>query len=418
MDADSISLIIALIVLLLFSAFFSGAETSFSTYNKSRMKTYSAAGKKRADLALRLSDDYNTLISTLLVGNNIANIAASSFATVLFTKHFGSSGVAISTVVMTLVVLVFGEITPKNVAKDFPEKFAMVASPFVNVLRVLFWPINFIFSLWKKLIGLVIKKNTDPSLTEEELITMIEEAESDGSIDEQEGELIRSAIEFNDVEVENILTPRVDIVAVCENADIDEISEAFRTHRFSRLPVYDDSIDHIIGIMHEKDFNAMLYDKKSDIKEILHDVVYVPEKMKISKLLRVLQEAKVHMAIVVDEFGGTSGIVTLEDVLEGLVGEIWDEHDEVSDDFKKISDNEYIVLCKASYDEFREMFSIEDESDESATVGGWVLDKIGKIPEEGFEFDYENLHVKVISVENRRISEIRVTIKEAENENE
>ena len=286
----------------------------------------------------------------------------------------------------------------------------MRSAPILKVLNIVFAPINFLFSLWKKLIKKLFDTEPDQSMTEEELITIIDEAEEDGSFDEQESELIRSAIEFNDVDVEDILTPRVDIIAVSEETPLDEIAEIFRKQRFSRLPVYRDSIDNVVGVLHEKDFNNMIYEKKSDISEICHNVVFVPEKMKTSKLLRTFQKSKVHMAIVVDEFGGTAGIVTLEDVLEGLVGEIWDEHDEVIEECRKVGDNTYMISCGANFDTVSETLGFSDEENESATIGGWVQKELGKIPDVGDSFTYENLNVEVTKTENRRAIEVRVVI--------
>ena len=408
---DSWGPIFWLVMLILLSAFFSGSEMSFASLSKSKLKIMAQDGKKGARTALSLADRFDTLLSTLLVGNNIVNIAASSIATTFFMKHVSEEyGSVISTAVMTVLILIFGEITPKTLAKDSPEKTAMRSAPILKILNYVFFPINFLFSLWKKLITKVFHAESDQSITEEELITIIDEAQEGGSLDEQESELIRSAIEFNDVDVQDILTPRVDIIAVSEDAPIDEIAEVFRKQRFSRLPIYRDSIDNIIGVLHEKDFNNMIYEKKSDISEIFHNVVFVPEKMKTSKLLRTLQKSKVHMAIVVDEFGGTAGIVTLEDVLEGLVGEIWDEHDEVIEDCRKAGDNVYMVSCGANFDTVCETLGFTDDENESATLGGWVQKELGKIPEVGDSFTYENLSVEVTKTENRRALEVRVEI--------
>ncbi|MBE6571456.1 MAG: HlyC/CorC family transporter [Ruminococcaceae bacterium] len=413
---DSWGPILWLVVLVFLSAFFSGSEMSFASLSKSKLKIMAQDGKKGARTALSLADKFDTLLSTLLVGNNIVNIAASSIATALFLEISPVYGSVLSTAVMTVVILIFGEITPKTLAKDSPEKTALRAAPVLKILNIIFFPINFIFSMWKKLINKVFKTESDQSITEEELITIIDEAEEGGSLDEQESELIRSAIEFNDVDVEDILTPRVDIVAIPEDAPIDEIAGIFRSQRFSRIPVYRDSIDNVIGVLHEKDFNNMVYEKKSDISEIFHNVVFVPEKMKTSKLLRTFQKSKVHMAIVVDEFGGTAGIVTLEDVLEGLVGEIWDEHDEVIEECRKAGDNIYMISCGANFDTVSETLGFTDDENESATVGGWVQKELGKIPEVGDSFTYENLAVEVTKTENRRAIEIKVTITPDEDE--
>lgn len=414
MDVD----VLWLIILIALSAFFSGSEMAFASSSKSKLKTMVQDGKKGAKTALKLAERFDSLLSTLLVGNNIVNIAASSIATVYFTRLFDKKGPAVATAVMTVLILIFGEISPKTLAKDSPEKTALRSAPVLNVLNYIFAPVNFLFAQWKKLVKLVFKTESDQSITEEELITIIAEAEEEGSIDEQESELIRSAIEFNDGGVGSILTPRVDIVAVPETATVDEISEIFRTQRFSRIPVYRDSLDDIIGILHEKDFNSMVYEKKSDITQILHSVVYVPEKMKTTKLLRTFQKSKVHMAIAVDEFGGTAGIVTLEDVLEGLVGEIWDEHDEVVEECRKVGDNVYLIACGAQFDTVADTLGFTDEENDSTSIGGWVQKELGKIAEPGDTFTYENLFVEVTKTENRRALEIRVTVNTPENDGE
>lgn len=411
MDGD----VLWLVVLVILSAFFSGSEMSFSSLSKSKIKTLAQDGNKSAKIAFSLSERFDSLLSTLLVGNNIVNIAASSIATVFFSRLLGNTnGPLAATVVMTLVILIFGEITPKTLAKENAEKFAMRFAPVLQFLNVVFTPVNFLFSMWKKLVRKIFKTEQDNSITEEELITIIDEAEEVGSLDQQESELIRSAIEFNDVDVEDILTPRVDIVAVPEDADVDTIAEIFRSQRFSRLPVYRDTIDNIIGLLHEKDFNTMIFEHKSDISQILHSVVFVPEKMKTSKLLRTFQKSKVHMAIAVDEFGGTAGIVTLEDVLEGLVGEIWDEHDEVIEECRKVGDNVYLISCGAQFDSVADTLGFTDEDNASATIGGWVQKELGKIPEVGDRFTFANLSVEVTKTEHRRALEIRVTVSEPE----
>ena len=408
-----------LILLILLSAFFSGSEMSFASLSKTKLKTMAQDGNKSAKTALSLSEKFDSLLSTLLVGNNIVNIAASSIATVYFSSLIGQEyGPVAATVIMTVVILIFGEITPKTLANDHPEKTAIRYARALKVLNTAFAPINFLFSQWKKLVNKIFKGENDQSITEEELITIIDEAEEVGSLDEQESELIRSAIEFNDVAVEDILTPRVDIVAISEDEAIEDIADIFRNQRFSRLPVYRDSIDNIIGLLHEKDFNNMIYEKKSDISEILHSVVYVPEKMKTSKLLRTFQESKVHMAIVVDEFGGTAGIVTLEDVLEGLVGEIWDEHDEVIEECRKVGDNVYLISCGAQFDSVAEILGFTDDENDSATIGGWVQKELNKIPEAGDSFTYDNLYIEVTKTEHRRAIEIKVTVTEPEDDSE
>ncbi len=403
-----------LIILVAMSAFFSGTETAFTSFNKNRMKTLAQDGNKRAKAVLAIADRYEVFLSTILVGNNIVNITATTISGIMFAnlmKDNAELAPTVSTVVMTVVVLLMGEITPKTLAKDFAEKYAMATYGIVNFFIITLAPITFIFSLWKKLLGVIFNVEVVDTVTEDEILTMVEEAESDGEIDEHESELIKNAIEFNDLEVAAVLTPRVDIVAISTDTTIEEIKEIYRTSGFSRLPVFNESVDNIVGVMHEKDFNKMLHKGGNNISEIVHGVICITEGMKISKLLREFQSAKTHMAVVVDEFGGTAGIVTLEDVLEGLVGEIWDEHDEVVELVKQIDDVTYIVNCSAALVDISDICCFSDEELEAnATVNGFILDNISKVPEVGDIFDYENFTFEVIKVDGRRAEEVKLTV--------
>lgn len=410
MDGDNLGQIIFLVILIMFSAFFSATETAFSSINKIRMKNMANNGDKKAAAVLELNEKYDKLISTILIGNNIVNITASSVATVLFLVYFPKNGATISTVVMTIVVLIFGEITPKSIAKDFPEKFAMAVVPFVKVLCIILSPINFVFSSWKNLISKVFKNDENRGLTEEELLTMVEEAQDDGGINDEEGELIRNAIEFNDIQVSDVHTPRVDVVAIDENDSREEIDRVFCESNFTRLPVYKDTIDNIIGVINQKDFyNSNKF--KGNIKDIMSKPLYVIPNMKISELLQKLQTNKTHIAVITDEYGGTVGIVTLEDILEELVGEIWDEHDEIVEDFIKTGENEYRVLGSADLDDFFDLFDMKNEF-ESSTVGGWITEEMNRFPKVGDSFVYKQLTVTVTKANSRRIYEADVKVDE------
>ncbi len=412
--------IAVLVVLIMLSAFFSGTETAFTSFNRTRMKTLAQDGNRKAKAVMDVDDNYTKFISTMLVGNNIVNITATTISTLVFTKFLkGDAGLAatVSTIVMTVVVLIFGEITPKNLAKDFAEGYTMATVGLVKFIMLILTPITAVFSLWRMLLGFIFKSEETASITEDEIITMIDEAQEEGGIDEHEGDLIRSAIEFNDLEVSAILTPRVDIVAISADDEISEIQETFRTNGFSRLPVYEETIDNIIGVIHEKDFNRMLYDGKSDIKNIIHEVLCITEGMKISKLLREFQAAKAHMAVVVDEYGGTAGLVTMEDVLEGLVGDIWDEHDEVIENIIPVEMPEdaeeqvYLINCGMPLNDLTDIHEFDDDVlEDNATVNGWVLDSLGKVPEVGDSFDYKNLSVEVTQIDGRRATEIKLTV--------
>ncbi|MBQ9980573.1 MAG: HlyC/CorC family transporter [Oscillospiraceae bacterium] len=410
MDSDSIRQIIIIIILICLSAFFSATETSFSSMNKARIKTMAQEGNRRAALALKMADNFDRFLSTTLIGNNIVNICASTIATVFFIKICAnaSKGTTVATIVMTAALLIFGEISPKSIAKDRPEKFAMAVAPVVNVLMIILTPINWLFFLWKKLLSKIFKSEGDRGITEEELITIVEEAESEGGIDAEESELIRSAIEFGDLEAKDILTPRVDVVAVRMGSSRDEIEEIFSESEYSRLPVYDENIDNIIGLINQKDFYNPENEDKS-VSELVSPAVFVVPSMKISKILAILKKSKSHMAVVTDEFGGTEGIVTMEDILEELVGEIWDEHDEIIEEFEKLGENEYRILCSANIDKMFELFELNIEV-EAPTVGGWVIEELGKIPKVGDEFTYENLYVRVTKSDPRRVLEVKVSL--------
>ena len=409
LDPASISMIAALVILVILSAFFSATETAFTSLNRIRLKSRADSGNKRSALTLRIAEDYDKLLSTNLIGNNIVNISASTVGTVLFTKLFLDYGPLVSTVVLTVVILVFGEISPKSMAKENAEAFAMFAAPIMRVLMTVLAPVNYLFAQWKKLLSRIFRKSEDEGITEEELITMVDQAENEGGLDQHEGQLIRSAIEFNDLEVEEILTPRVDIVAAEDTATMDEIAAIFAENGYSRLPIYHDTIDNIIGVIHEKDFHAARYHGQEDVSAIVSNVLYTTGSTKISDLLRILQRAKAHMVIVVDEYGGTEGLCTLEDIVEELVGEIWDEHDEVIEEFKKQSDGSYLISCNANLTDLYDLFSIKGERD-CTTVSGWVMEEIGRVPEEGDHFVYENLDVTVTRVDHRRVLEIRVVV--------
>lgn len=414
MDPAGSMQVAALVLLVLLSAFFSGTETAFTSFNKTRMKTLAQDGNKKAIAVMKIEDRYEKFLSTVLVGNNIVNITASTISTLLFAsfiKGNASLAATLSTVVMTVVILVFGEITPKFLGKDFADSYTMRVAGIVRFLMAVLTPLTALFSLWRLLMSKVFKSSSLLSITEDELMTMVDEAQSEGGIDEHEGNLIRSAIEFNDVEVEAILTPRVDIVAVEDNADMDEISNLFHTSGFSRIPVYHDTIDNIVGAIHEKDFFRVVYDGGSDYSSAIHDVMFITESMKVSKLLREFQGAKCHIAIVVDEYGGTAGIVTMEDVLEGLVGEIWDEHDEVIENITRLTDSTYLVNCSASLSELEDIYPFDDEVlEENATVNGWVLDNLGRIPAVGDTFEFDTLSVEIIKIDGRRAAEIKLTV--------
>lgn len=405
---------IVIIVLCLFlSAYFSATETAFTTMNRIRLKTLAEKGNKRAALALRLEENYDRLLTTILIGNNIVNILSASLATLVFVDLLQneSLGTTISTVVLTLLVLIFGEISPKTLAKKHPEGFAMFSAPIIYGISIVFTPFTFLFKKWQDLLSRIFKKNEDEEvgITEEELISIIEEAEEDGDIDKEESSLIKSAIEFNDLEVGDIFTPRIDITAVPADATKEEITTVFNESGYSRIPVYEDDLDNITGILYYKDFFTLVKGKKTSVAEIVKPVIYVTKNQKINDLLKELQNKQLHLAVVTDEFGSTAGIVTLEDILEEIVGEIWDEHDERVEELREVGEKEFIVSGKASLTKFFDTLDIAYEEDpDILTVNGWAMSILGRIPEVGDRFEAEGLLVEVLEMDARRIENLRI----------
>ena len=401
-----------IVVCLIMSAYFSATETAFSTFNRIRVKNMAEKGNKKAALALRLADNYDTLISTILIGNNIVNILASAMGTLLFTqiiiKNNQDLATTLSTATLTVLVLIFGEISPKTMAKNAPESFVLFSAPIINILFIIFAPLTFIFNKWQKLLGKMFKNKDDQGMTEEELISIIEEAEEGGDIDKEESDLIKSAIEFGDREVGDIFTPRIDITAVSTDITKDELATVFSESGYSRLPVYEGDLDNIIGILYYKDFYATAYNTDVPISEILKPAIYVAITQQVNDLRMELQEKQLHMAIVTDEYGSTAGIVTLEDILEEIVGEIWDEHDEIVEEIKEVGEKEYIVSGKANTEKLLSLLDIDEEM-EAVTISGWAMEALGRIPEVGDTFEQFGLAVKVLEMDGRRIENVHVT---------
>ena len=404
--------IVIMAVCLALSAYCSATETAFSSANTTRLRTLAEKGSGNAALALKLLEQYDRLLSTILIGNNIVNIATASIGTVLFVRHYGDAGATISTVVVTVVVLIFGEISPKSIAKDCAEKCAMLSAP---ILRVLIWvlmPLNLLFSLWKKLLAKVFRLNTDSKMSQEELLMLVDEVQQDGSIDRDEGELLKNAIGFSEQEAQDILIHRVDLAALPVTASKEEVAALFTQTKYSRLLIYQDSIDHILGTVHQKDFYVGCGVTDQPLSDIISPPVFALENEPIRALLKKLQQAKTHVAVVVDEYGGTCGIVTMEDILEELVGEIWDEHDEEEVFLRKIAPDTWLVDAGMDFDDFAEFFQLKTDS-EMVSVSGWVMEQFGRVPEAGDSFVFESLTVRVTRVENHRIEEIQVTREES-----
>jgi len=423
MEPLPLSIVIAILVL--FSGFFSATETAYSCANKIKLKSMVTLGKKNAQAVYRFADEkYDKLVTAILVGNNIVNITASALGTILFAKLIVNAELAttVSTIVLTVVVLIFGEITPKYLASVYPEKFCFFFYPLMQFFYWILIPICKIFDGYKALLAKIFKLKKDATITDEELLSIVDEAEEDGTLKEDESELLRSALEFDDLKVEDILVPRVNVYAVEENCTMDEVCDTFEKTGYSRLPVYRDTIDNVIGLIHQRDFFVGYVNGEKRFSHLVQDIVFTSEHMRISALLKQLQKQKIHMAAVSDEYGGLVGIVTLEDILEELVGEIWDEHDEEEVLFGQIEEGEYWVDGKCELEEFFSLYDLTDEESESNTVAGWVTEKTGSIPPIGTTFEFGGVEIKVVKATKQKILKLRSKrleiVKEDEKEKE
>lgn len=414
------SYLVTLIILIILSAIFSAIETAFSSASKIRLRSMANDGNIKAKKVLQILDDFDHFLTAVLIGNNVVNIAAATIGTLLFTKLFDKNGATVSTIVITVVVLLFGEITPKSIAKMIPEKFSCLTVSFVRMMNFILFPLTWLLSGWCFLMNKLIAVEKDNADITDDLITMVDTAEKEGNLEEHESDLISAAIEFNELEVKDILTPRVDIIAIDRLADLKEIEETFRMNSFSRLPIYDETIDNIIGVIHEKDFYDLLYHKKNNLDAIITKVIYTSPNTHIYELLQQLQREKLHMAVVLDEWGGTDGLITLEDIIEELVGEIWDEHDVVEEFYTKVNDHVYLVKGEAEVDDLFERFHLqEDEKDDDYnSVSGWAIACLEHIPKVGEHFQFQNLFVEITKADSRKVNEVRITVQEKAKEEE
>lgn len=410
--------IVLVVVMMIFSALFSSTETAYSSVNKLRLKNYEAQGNKKASKALKLANRFDDILTAVLIGNNIVNIATSSVSTLIFVAWFGDSGAGISTAVITILVLIFCEVIPKSYAKKNAEKlalfFATPLSVLVTVLKPFVWVLNKMSS--------VFKSEDVPTVTEDELKYMIDEIEEEGIIEEQESELVKSALDFDETTVNEILIPRVKVIGVDITDSIDDIKDVFSSEMYSRLPVYEKSLDNIVGIITNKAFFKMLVEKKSDIHEIIQEVPHIADTNLISEAMKFMQKAKVHLAVVTDQYGGTKGIITLEDIIEELVGEIYDEDDEIITNIVKISDNKYEVMGDTNIDELIDVLAIDSAliDTDYTTVGGWVTDIMEHIPEKSETAEHGNFRITASEVNENKVEKVVIEIlpDKEENENE
>ena len=423
MDSDSLFSLLVIIAMIVAGIFFSAAETAFSALNRIRIKNMveeatNPKASKRASLVLRMHDDFDNLLSTLLILNNVVTLIAAAVATLLAVYLWGDIGATISTVVLTIVVIFFGDITPKSLAKESPEKVAMLCAPSLHLLTWVLSPVNYLFSRWKVMLSKVFNTNPDDSMTVEELYSYVEEAQSAEILNEEDRQLVDNAIEFKDLRATDILTPRIDLAAISEDATEDDFENKFLETEYSRLAVYSDTIDNIVGVIHMWDFFKYKLEKgtpkeESSIKNIFTEPTFVAPSAKLLDLFNLLQKQKSHFAIVTDEYGGTAGIVTMEDILEELVGDIWDESDEIIVEFSDLGNNRHKIICSAYVKDMFAYFGLtEDPGPESNTVSGWIMDILEKVPAEGDSFLFNNLTVTVHKTEHRRVLECIVTVQE------
>lgn len=397
--------IIVLVVLILLSAIFSATETAFSSLNSIKLKHLIEKGNKRAKKTLELSESFEKVLVTILVGNNIVNILAASLATILFITWFNNDlGITLSTVVMTTLVLIFGEITPKSLAKEVPEAFAMFITPFMQLMYILLFPLVYIFYSIQKVMRQLFKVKSS-KMTEEEVITYIEEASKDGSINSNERDLIQKVFLFDQLKVLDILTPRVSIEAIELSDSVEDMKSIFESTGHSRLPVYEKDLDHIVGILHYKDFMFLIWPLKKTLKQVMSNPIEVTEYMRVVDLLHVLKTKKEHLAIVKDEYGGTEGIVTLEDIVEELVGDIFDEHDEIVKPIRQINDLTYVVSSDIDIDTLCETLKISYDGD-AQTVNGFILDLYGKIPKVSDTLTYQGYDITILKATKKMITEV------------
>ncbi len=408
MDDGTILSIILIVFFVICSGAFSATETAFSCLNRARLRNMADNGNKRAGKTLKLVDDYDKLLTSILVGNNVVNIAMASISAVLFIRILPNAGATVSTLVITVVVLIFGEVSPKTLARQNPEKFAMFMTPVMDILVHILTPINYLFAQWQNMLRKIFKIGSTQSMTQDELSVLVEEASEEGNIDAEESALLRNALAFEDQEAQDVLTPRVDMVAVSVDTPNDEVARLFAEDNFSRLPVYEGSIDHIVGILYEKDFYTKDGISKTPIEKLMREPVFVPNTIKIDDLFLIFKQNNSHIAIVSDEFGGTMGLVTMEDILEELVGEIWDEHDQQVDIIKETGENTYLILGSADMDQLEQLLGIKLDSESSTTAGGWVMEQIGHIPAVGESFTYDNDVFTVTAADGNRVLEIEI----------
>lgn len=419
MDTDSTMQFVILAILIFLSAIFSSAETAFLSTNKIRLRNLQDEGEKKADLVLIMLENQSKLISTLLVGNNIVNIGSSALATKMATDAFGDAGVGIATGIMTFLVLVFGEVIPKNLAAAHAETWAMLVAPFIRMISFLLTPVVFLLTKLSDFVVRVTKKDEeeDPTITEDEFKILVNVGQEEGVFDESESEMINSIMEFDETVVKAIMVPRIDIIAVDVEDSINEALRLIIDGGHSRIPAYEESIDNIVGILYAKDIFEYLdadFDELK-VKALIRPAYYIPETKKVSDLLNELRLKKVHMAIILDEYGGTNGLVTIEDLIEEIIGDIQDEYDVEEDLIVMHSDSELVADARAPIGDVEEAFDVELdeeilEDSEADTIGGLAFEHLGGIPAVGDEVTVGRFLIRIVEVSGRRISKVEIAL--------
>ena len=402
---------IGIILLLIGSAFFSSSEIAYASANRSRLRKAAEAGSKAGKWALEISEHYDKALCTVLIGNNLVNIASSSVATVIAMALVGDAGVAIATGVMTFLLLIFGEILPKQLAKQYCDSYALAVAPILKLCMVITAPLVRLFMAMIAQLSKLWGGSQDASITYEDLVTVIEAVEEEGIIDEDCSELLQSAIEFDETEAQEIVTHRVEMTALDISDPVEELIETALNCEYSRIPVYEDTIDNIIGILPVNQLLKELLDTHTpDIRALLQEPVFVPQTRELPELLEQMRRSKFHMAVVTDDHGGTLGIVTMEDILEELVGEIWDETDEIEEDIVELPNDDLLVDGGMMLGDFLEYIEVNDPEleDYIITVSGWVTEVLDDYPEVGDTFQYQNYRITIEETDDLCASKLRL----------
>ena len=409
---SDLPLFILLVLLVFMSAFFSSSETALINMSKIRLKHLVKEKVKNADKLEKLYEDSNKLIGAILIGNNIVNVATSSIATIITTSRFSNAGLGISVGLTTLVILIFGEITPKNLALKNSESISLFVAPIILFLVRIFTPILFILNSISNLLSSLLGQRNDdkkPTITQDELKTIVDVSNQEGVLETDETEMIQNIFEFKDLTVDDIMIQRRDIVAISANMSYDEIIDVFKNRQLSRLPIYEDTIDDIIGVLYAKDLFFTEQSKEDfDIKAVMREPVFVNEFVKISDFFKKMQQVKTHIAIVLDEYGGVAGIVTMEDLVESIVGDIYDEYDQQDEEVRKLKENIYVINGNSKLTEIQDLLQVELVSKDYESLGGYLMDKMGKIPTQGDIYEDENFKFIISSMDKNRINKVKV----------